>query len=139
MKYIITEGRFKGTILVSNAPSPYRLTNYMGYDCVITESDHFMVGEKIDSEALAFTQADYYTDHPEVKEPEQVMVPITIMCDPLLASAFMGYMSDGGGEYGFFDAATDATDGKYTANFKYSTVDGKRTITIEKVLNYQDE
>lgn len=61
---------------------------------------------------------------------QPLMVPITIMCDEALVSSFMGYMSDGGGEYGYFDACTDATDGKYSAIFNYDFKN--RLITLTK-------
>lgn len=72
------------------------------------------------------------SDHPGLNPQTEAIVPITINVPESLVDEFLGYMSDGGGEYGFMEAVSYMDLGlgvTFDYNFK------NRTIEIKKVDN----
>ncbi|AHY25369.1 hypothetical protein PS2_123 [Serratia phage PS2] len=72
------------------------------------------------------------TDRPGLNPQAEAIVPITINVPESLVEEFLGYMSDGGGEYGFMEAVSSMELG-FGVTFNYSFKN--RTIEIEKVDN----
>ncbi|UNA02475.1 hypothetical protein [Serratia phage SP1] len=69
-------------------------------------------------------------DHPGLNPQTEAIVPITINLPESLVKEFLGYMSDGGGEYGFMEAVSCRELG-FGVTFNYSFKD--RWIEIKKV------
>ncbi|QFR56067.1 hypothetical protein CPT_Muldoon_112 [Serratia phage Muldoon] len=72
------------------------------------------------------------TDHPGLNPQAEAIVPITINIPESLVKEFLGYMSDGGGEYGFMEAVADHELG-FGVTFDYSFKN--RLIEIKKVCD----